>query len=287
MVAAVATTFVACDDDDEEELAKAVENELESKLPTVGLQIPDINQDGYTIAESQYFKDFIPQGEKSKISLHATEDAHIEVTYESNIWGTATFHDAQLKNVDGAYTITATDTIAMKNEKGGVSNYLSNLSCYYTLDSVSCVIEVPGVMNVTKLLFTSLLVNLSENVKANLLGVTKANSSRFENYVHDQNAVDTLNILVTNTLNQVNVEYKSSAWGESTTFTNANVEKIIGGYKITGKSTINLAPMGQGEVKEYNCELEILIFADGKSSYVITLPDVMQGGTTLTFEPKE
>lgn len=107
--------------------------------------------EGYTLAQSDYFSDYLT--EEEILTITRNDVNVVDVTLESNSWGTIEIKNATVSGSSAPYTISGNGKCAMSMGPQ-VSEYDCNLSAIiYGTDSDVASFDIPAVMGGTKVVF--------------------------------------------------------------------------------------------------------------------------------------
>ncbi len=107
--------------------------------------------EGYTLADSDYFSDYLT--EQETLTITRKDVNVVDVKLESNSWGTIEITGAAVSGSSAPYTISGSGKCAMSMGPQ-VSEYDCNLSAtIYGTDSDVATFNIPAVMGGTRVMF--------------------------------------------------------------------------------------------------------------------------------------
>lgn len=257
---AMALSFIACSDDDTTTSSSTLASNVTGTYS------------GYTIGSCDDYTDWVCIDES--ITVSSASETTVDVSYESDKWGTFTIEDAIVSECDSSYVISGSGTAEI---------VIDTDTCTYAV-SVDAVIDSDGevtswIFNAPSSLWGYLTIEFVEGdatvssiVAATYKGYTQAATPHFTNLI---TADETVTVSVS-TETTVNISYESDTWG---TFTiedaTVTLNDTDGLYYINGSGTAEMdTDMVSGT---YDVNVEAVVDSDKNiKSWMFGLPSVMQ-----------
>lgn len=255
---AMLITLASCSsDDDPKDLAKNA----------VG------NYSGYSVASCNYFPNMVSTNQG--VRLTSTELNKVNISYESDTWGTITILGADLSGDEGGLLIKGSG-ISTMTHAGNTSEYDCSVEGTLVGKDLSLTFSCPQVMGGLKIEFKQGDIPADIIVPGTYSGYTEAKSTYFSGMMADDQKI----VITRNENNSYKVVYSSDKWGEFA-IDAATVQPINDAFTIKGDGTTKMGM--NGNVNEYVCSIEGTIdISKENPTFTFSVPAVM-GGLSIVF----
>ncbi len=229
---------------------------------------------GYTVASCSYFSNMVAS--RQDVTISTTELNKINVSYQSDTWGTITISNAELSGTEGNIRISGTGKSVMGHAGNAAKEYDCRMEGTLAGKKLELTFSCPAIMGGLKIEFKQGDIPAEIVVPGTYDGYTEAKSAYFTGMMADDQKI----VITNNSDNTYNIGYNSDTWGEFS-IEKATVAYSDGIFTIEGDG---ITKMGMsGNVKEYVCSFEGRIDAEKEDpEFTFSVPAVM-GGLSIVF----
>lgn len=236
------------------------------------------NYDGYTVASCNYFSNMVAADQVVKLT--SSEVNKVNISYESDTWGTITIDNADLSGSEGNITIKGDGKSLMGHAGNAASEYECSVEGTLIGKELALTFSCPQIMGGLKIEFKQGDVPAEIVVPGTYSGYTEAKCAYFSDKMSDDQTIT----ISQNSDNTFKISYTSDTWGEFT-IENATAQYSNGKFTIAGDGTTQMGH--NGSVSDYACTVEGTIdVAKEDPTFTFSVPTVM-GGLTIIFKSGE
>lgn len=269
---ALALCMTSCGDDDDD--ASGVEDSEEG---VAAAWVVEGSYDGYTSTTFTYVTSAMITADET-VTLTATDDNTVDVTYTSDTWGVFVITGAAVTQVDDGFALSGKGTATMTDHSGTSTEYVCTFAGTIDsgLSSPSFTFTLPDVMSGTVIEFISGDAPAAYVVAGTYSG-TLAASFAYGSMSYDDETITVTAVTETT----ADVTYSNDTWGDYTVSGATVTRSDDGSYVLTGEGTATVS-YHSDTATEYGCTLSATISAD-LTDYTFTLSMDFMSGTTLTL----
>lgn len=229
---------------------------------------------GYTVASCSYFTNMVSS--RQDVTITTTELNRINVSYQSDTWGTITISNAELSGTEGNIYISGTGKSVMGHAGDAAKEYDCQMEGTLVGKKLELTFSCPAIMGGLTIEFKQGDIPAEIVVPGTYDGYTEAKSTYFSGMMTDDQKI----VITKNSDDTYSIGYTSDTWGEFS-IEKATVAYSDGIFTIEGDG---ITKMGMsGNIKEYACSVEGQIDAEKEDPvFTFSVPAVM-GGLSIVF----
>lgn len=228
---------------------------------------------GYTVASCNYFSNMVTYDQVVKMS--SSELNKINISYESDTWGTITINNADLSGSDGNIHISGSGKSIMSHA-GNTNEYDCNVEGTLIGKDLTLSFSCPQVMGGLKIDFKQGEIPADIVVPGTYNGYTEAKSAYFSGMMSDNQKI----VITKISDNSYKISYSSDTWGEFV-IESATAHYSDGMFTISGNGTTKMGM--NGNIKDYDCSIAGTIDIKKENpTFTFSVPTVM-GGLSIVF----
>jgi len=228
---------------------------------------------GYTVASCNFFSSMVTNDQIVKMS--SSELNKVNISYESDTWGTITINNADLFGNDGNIHISGSGKSIMYHA-GNANEYDCNVDGVLIGKDLSLSFSCPQVMGGLKIEFKQGEIPADIVVPGTYSGYTEAKSAYFSCMIADNQKI----VITKNSDNSYQILYSSDTWGKFA-IENATAQYSDGKFTVSGNGTTKMGM--NGNVNDYDCSIAGTIDIKKENPiFTFSVPIVM-GGLSIVF----
>ncbi len=277
LAAASLTCFIACNDDDDDELAE--ENIAQNIVGKYG---------DYSIAKSAHFSNMYTKESGEAVTITEVSNTTVAIAFTSATWGEFVFENVVVEKVDNAYTVKGEGTAKIADMSGEVKSYDATFEGSFVGNDYTLTFTASAVMGgITINVYngTAAVAYLasgnymgSVNAKVNMGQGVDAGSIDNQELIINYAADDKVNIFVPS--------FQYNYMGKSMTIPDLNFENIDVVLAENGNITIGETTLeGTASETSYTVVISGSIDANGKVNLIYNVKyGAMPFTITFTFQ---
>lgn len=236
------------------------------------------NYAGYTVASCGYFSDMVASDQS--VTITSTEINKVDISYQSDTWGTVTINGAELKGSEGNIHISGIGKSEMSHAGYSAKEYECSVDGTLSGHNLELTFTCAAVMGGLKIVFSQGDIPAEIVVPGTYKGYTEAKSAYFSGMMADDQTI----VVTKNTDDSYRIDFTSDTWG-AFTIEKAEATLSAGVFTVNGEGVTKMGM--NGDVKDYACSVVATIDADKNSPvFTFSVPGVM-GGLSIIFHQGE